>query len=102
MNKKAKKELREDLLSLYKSITPRLFIKYKQYDALELRMEMAKIIMDHAIQRYKESIDKKLRTKRARKERKMVAKDKEWLDVVDVKDQDAIAKDRELDEVLGL
>lgn len=80
MTKKDKKEFKKDCLALYRNISPHLYMRWsKKYTSLELRMEFAKILMNHAIDRYRESIDKRLRTKHNKKAIRESKKVNIWL-----------------------
>ena len=81
MKKADRKEYRRQCKDAYKQIAQALYIRWgRKYDHLELRLEMAKWMLDYTMERQTESLNKKLRIKRRKKEAKKAKKIKKWLD----------------------
>jgi len=100
MKRKDKVEFRNDCMALYKSLTPHLWMRWtkKGYSTLELRMELAKWMLKYSVDKYQESINKRIRTKNSRKEKKEQNKMRDWLNTT----VDCNVGDTKKDEIMEL
>lgn len=63
MNYKDKKILRNDVLAIYNSEMPKLYIRYNKYTSQQVRLEVLSVLTEHILTKTKEDMSRKIRRK---------------------------------------